>query len=72
MKDQIVTDSRVSRPYSGAPYSTTVVKLDKEKIAKYNLSPEEVREVMGPRGYNAGSTYNAADGTFVGKVDSSG
>lgn len=72
MKDQIVTDSRVSRPYSGAPYSTTVVKLDKEKIAKYNLSPEEVREVMGSRGYNAGSTYNAADGTFVGKVDSSG
>lgn len=72
MKDQIVTDSRVSRPYSGAPYSTTVVKLDKEKIEKYNLSPEEVREVMGSRGYNAGSTYNAADGTFVGKVDSSG
>lgn len=72
MKAQIVTESNVSRPYSGAPYSTTVVKLDKEKIAKYNLSPEEVREVMGSRGYNAGSTYNAADGTFVGKVDSSG
>lgn len=72
IRDQIVTENNVSRPYSGAPYSTVSVKLDKEKIAKFKLTPDEVREVMGSRGYNAGSTYDPERGTFVGRTDSSG
>lgn len=72
IRKQIVAESSTRRPYNGAPYSTTSVKLDKEKIEKFRLTPDEVRDIMDSRGYNAGSTYDPERGTFVGKVDSSG
>lgn len=72
LKKQIVTESNTTRPYSGATYSTTHVQLDKKRIDELELSRDEVNDLMGARGYNAGSSYDPATGKFVGKIDSSG
>lgn len=72
IRKQIVTKSETTRPYSGAPYSTTNVQLDKKRVEELNLSREEVNDLMGSRGYNAGSSYDPVTGRFTGQVDSSG
>lgn len=72
LREQLVVSSNVSRPYNGAPYSTTTIKLDKDKVKEYNLSREEVNDILGARGYNVRAGYNPESGTFVGEVDSSG
>lgn len=72
LRDQIVSESSTSRPYSGAPYSTTRIAVDKEKVKEYGLSSDEVRDVLGARGYNVRSQYDAEKGLFVGEIDSSG
>lgn len=72
IRKTITVSENTSRPYSGAPYSSTTVQLDKESIQKHNLSDSEVLDIMGSKGYNAGSSYDPKTGVFRGSVDSSG
>lgn len=72
IRKTITVSKNTSRPYSGAPYSSTSVQLDKESIKKHNLSDSEVLDIMGSKGYNAGSSYDPKTGIFRGSIDSSG
>lgn len=72
IRKAITVSESTNRPYSGAPYSSTTVQLDTENIKKHNLSESEVLDIMGSKGYNAGSSYDPKTGVFRGSVDSSG
>ena len=72
LQKHLRVDSRVSRPYNGAPYTTTTLKFDTEKVKALGLDREDMMEVAGARGYNVRAHYNEETGEFIGEIDSSG
>lgn len=57
--------------HSTKGWSRRKVQVNKEKVAEYGLSDEDVR-ILFTYGHNAGGHYNSETGTFVGNTDSSG
>lgn len=72
LKKSIVDDSQrknLSR-INNRGYTETVTHLDKNKVKQYGLNEQDIKYLFKAKNFNAGFSYDEAEGTVTGRVDS--